>query len=301
MAGGRTSGIGNFQDDLEPIAKISFKLGLGREVNSRRDMFFKVEGSDKMEETYLELGDIGTVPELDGELDYEGLAQGYKMVISNKEYAKGLQIERRYIRTSQHNIAKQLPEMLGLAMRRRIAGDSVAWWNNAFNTTYVTKDGLQLCSSAHTSANGGSNQANRIVAAFSGPALEAAKITMRKFMTNTDNEMDIVPDMLIGGIDLDGAFQEVIESKWKVDTANNNVNVHQGKYTAVTDVRITDSDNWGLIDKELMKQFLIWQNVDPIEFNKAENFDGFVAKYNVYTFYGFGATGWEWILGSEVN
>ena len=293
-----TVGIGNFQDALEPIAKKSFHLGLGKEVDSRRNIFYKVEKSDKLMETYLEIGDISTVPQFDGELDYDTWDQGHKNTITAKEYAKGLKIERRFVRTDQLRVAKQLPEMLGLAMRRRLASDAVYWANNAFSTAYATRDALALCSSAHTSEVGGSNQSNRIVTAFSAVNLEAAKITMRKFLSNRDNVLDIMPDMLVGPIDLDDSFQEVIHSKGKVSTANNDINVSYGKYKAITDIRISDTNNWFLVDSDLMKQFQIWNEVDPVEFKKSENFDGLVAKYMVYCFYGFGSIGWEWALGS---
>lgn len=292
---------GNFQDTLEPIAKKAFHLGLGRQVNSRRDMFYRVEKSDKLTETYLELGDIGTVPEFDGELEYQNMSQGHKMTITAKEYASGLRIERKFVRTDQLRVAKQLPEMLGLAMRRRYAADGCSWFNNMFNTIHTTRDGLALCSTAHTSLNGGSNQANRITTAFSAVALSAARITMRRFMSNTDQVLEITPGLLAGSIDLEDAFDEVIKTQGKVDSANNNINVHKGKYTSVTDVRFSDTNNWALIDKDLMKQYNIWNEVDPTEFKKAEQFDNLVAKYLVYAFYGFGPTGWEWILGAEVD
>jgi len=299
---GATIYSGNFQDTLEPIARVSFKLGLGREVMGRRDFFFKVEKSDKDTETYLELGDIGSVPEFDGELEFATMQQGYKMTIQQKEYGLGLRLQYKWVRTDQLRVAKQLPEMLGLSMRRRIAADSLVWWNNSFNTTLTTKDGLALCSSAHTSNNGGSNQSNRITSPFSAVNLTAAKITMRKFVSNTDQVIDIQPDMLIGAIDLEDAFDEVNKSDGKMDTAFVNMfNVHKGKYTTVTDVRIPDSNNWGLIDSELMKKYNIWNEVDPIEFKKDSNFEGRIAKYAVWAFYGYGVIDWTWILGSEVS
>jgi phage major head subunit gpT-like protein len=156
---------GNWQDALEPIARVSFRVGL-KEIPAERDMLFSVESSDKLTETYLETGDIGSMEEFTGGLAYDDVAQGYKMTITAREFAKGIKIQRKFVRTDQLDIVKSLPKMLGLAARRRIATDVFYGYNNAFNTSITTLDALQLCSSAHTSNNGGSNQSNRGTSAF---------------------------------------------------------------------------------------------------------------------------------------
>ena len=294
-------GLGNFQASLEPIARKSFHLGLGREVKDRKEMYFDIIKSDKKTETYIELGDIGTVPEFDGELAYEGISQGYQNTITNKIYGKGMRIDYEFVRTDQQRIAMSLPKMLGLAMGRRIAGDSSTWFNDANTANYPTKDTLSLSNAAHTSNNGGANQSNRITTAFGAVALAAARISHRKVLSNTDQVLEIMPTLLFGGIDLQDSFEEVIKSKGQVNTANNTINVMEGKWTAINDRRFTDANNWAIGDKELMKEYNIWQDVDPVEFKQAEHFDGRVAKYAVWAFYGFGSTGWEWVFYSEVD
>ena len=148
---------GNWQDALEPIAKKNFQVGL-KELPAEKSMLYNVEKSDKLTETYLELGDIGSMEEFSGAVPYDDIAQGYKMTITSKEMAKGIKIARKFVRTDQLDIVKSLPKMLGLAARRRVALDVFAPFNNAFNTSYTTLDTLALCSTAHTSTNGGSNR-----------------------------------------------------------------------------------------------------------------------------------------------
>lgn len=294
-------GKSQFPNTLEKVPIVSFRLALGKEVNSLRDVFFRVEQSDKDTETYLELGDIQAVPEYTGELAYADVREGYKMTIQAKEYLLGLKIEYRWLRTDQLRVARDLPRMLGLAMRRRIAAASLSWFNNMFNVARPTKDALALCSSAHTSAVGGATQSNRVALIYSAANLEAVRITMRKFLSNKDNPLEIAPNMIVGGVDLDGPFQETIESSGKVDVDINNMNIHKGKYTAVTDVRIQDPANWCVIDKSLMKEYNIWNEVDKPDIKKAEDFDGRTMKYLIASFFGEGSTDWPWILGSEVS
>lgn len=294
--------IGQWADDLEPIAHKGFQVGF-KEVPQERDMLFNVKKSDKLTETYLELGDIGHMNEFTGSVDYEDVAQGNKMTITQKEYAKGMKIQRKLARTDQLDIVEGLPKLLGLSGRRRIANDVVYGYNNAFNTSITTIDGLQLCSSAHTAHGnqGGANQSNRGTQAFNAVSLEAARISMSKFNTNKDNLFECEGDMILYPQDLEEAVYEINKSSGKVDTANNNRNFQMGKYKSLMSKRLTDANNWFLIDSELLKQFAIWNEVDPMEFKQAEDFDGLVAKYLAYTFYGFGFTDWRFVFGSEVS
>ena len=292
---------GDWQDAAEPIAKKGFEVGF-KEIPSERDILFNVEKSDKLLETYLELGDIGTMGDFDQTLAYDDVSQGYKMTITATEKAKGMKIQRKLARTDQIGVIKGRAKLLGLSGRRRIAGDVAFGYNNAFNTSITTLDGLQLCSSAHTSnQDGGVTQSNRGTSAFNAISLEAARVSMSKFLTNKGHGYDAEGDFIVHPQDLDEAVYEVIKSSGKVDTANNNRNFHMGKYKSLSMRRFTDNNNWFLIDSELLKQFAIWNDVDPMEFKQAEDFDGLVAKYLAYCYYGFGFTDWRFLFGSEVS
>ena len=225
------------------------------------------------------------------------------MTITAKEYAKGMKIQKKFARTDQLDIVEGLPKLLGLSGRRRMANDVVLGYNNAFNTSITTIDGLQLCSSAHVSnANqGGANQSNRVTQGFNAVSLEAARISMSKFNTNKDNLFECEGDMILYPQDLAEAVFEINKSSGKVDTANNNRNFQMGKYKTLMSKRLTDPNNWFLIDSELLKQFAVWNEIDPMEFKQANDFDGMVAKYLAYTFYGFGFTDWRFLIGAEVS
>src|SRR3990167_11360799 len=109
---------GNFQASDFPHYKKTFHLGMGKEVKDRRELYFDQVSSDRKFETYFEVGDFGTVLELDQELQREGVTLGYQNVITNKLYAKGMRIEYEFKRVDQQRIANTLPKMLAMAMRR---------------------------------------------------------------------------------------------------------------------------------------------------------------------------------------
>ncbi len=290
---------GNWQDALEPIAKKSFQVGL-KEIPAEKSMLFDVTKSDKLTETYLEIGDVGSMEEFNGSVPYDDIAQGYKMTVTAKEMAKGIKIQRRFVRTDQLDIVKSLPKMLGLAARRRMALDVFFGYNNAFNTSLTTLDGLALCSTSHTSTNGGSNQGNSGSTAFSAVSVEATRLLMKKFLSNTDQRFEVMPDMLIVPPDLEEAAYELTASSGKVDTANNNKNFHQGKWKVLVSDWLEDTNNWFMVDSDLLKQFAVWNDVDTIDFAQSEDFDGIAAKYRAYMFYGFGFRDWRFLYGHNV-
>ena len=83
---------------------------------------------------------------------------------------------------------------------------------------------------------------------------------------------------------------EIINSKGKVDTANNNANFHQGKYKLVIWDRLTDSNNWFLTDYSMQKEYLLWWNREPNQFFQDKDSNTMVAIYLGYYRVG---TGWD--------
>lgn len=293
---------GNWQDALEPVAISNFQLGL-REIPSERDMLFDVRTSRKMKETYLELGDIGMMEAFTGDLNYEDVSQGNKMEIELTQFAKGMKIERIFVETDQLDVVRDLPRMLGLATRRRISSDCYAIFNNAFTTDLKTIDALALCSTVHANhANHtGTTQSNKGTTALSASSLETARQAMRDFMSNADELIEVKPDLLVVGRGNEEAAWEIINTSGKVDTANNNANFHKGRYKLLVSDWLDDSNDWFLIDSELMKMFNVWNNVVPLEFGQATEFDGFAAKYSAYMAYGRGSRDWRWVYGNQVS
>jgi phage major head subunit gpT-like protein len=293
---------GNWQDALEPTARKNFQVAF-REVPADRELIFSPKKSSKLTETYLELGDVGEVEEFTGDLEFDDISQGYKSTVVQREFAKGMKIQRKFVETDQLDVVESLPKMHGLAARRKMAGDCFSIFNDAFSTAQRTLDTLQLCSSAHTSNQDGisTTQANRGTSALSAVSLEAARVAMKAFMTNKDNLFEAVPDMIIVPRQLEEPAFEIIKSQGKVDTANNNRNFHMGRYKMLVADWLDDANNWFLVDSELMKQMTVWNQVVPLEFKQANDFDGFVAKYAMYMFYGVGTRDWRWVYGSEVS
>ncbi|KKK93096.1 hypothetical protein LCGC14_2696320, partial [marine sediment metagenome] len=112
----------------------------------------------------------------------------------------------------------------------------------------------------------------------------------------------------IAPIDLYETVWETVSSMGKVDTANNNRNVHFGAYTIVflrNKVDFPDVNDWYAADSTQMKEMNLWfDQVWPggqPEFGFTEEFNEFVAKYRAYMRYTNIVRDWRWVIGSQVS
>jgi phage major head subunit gpT-like protein len=293
--------IGSNPNLLEPIVRKAFLDGFGN-IPEETEMFFDVGTSTKDHETLLSYGDMGAVGKFTGSLDYDELKENYTKTIYNYEYARGLAIQRKLWETDQVRVVKKLPNLLGQRMKGRRLVDTYALLNSAFTATYTGGDSLAMCSTAHTSAVGGANQVNSGSSALSPAAVTATHTAMAKFNTNRDNPLfDTAPDAIIVPIDLEDYASEIVKSKGKVDSMNNNVNIHFGRYKVIASRCLTDANNWFMVNTKKMKDNQVWFNVVNTELNKDVDFNSFAKRWSVYAFYGFGFERWEHIYGHSVS
>lgn len=289
----------NWPNLLEPGLRKVFADVFNRQ-ESMLPILYSMQESSKAVEHDLEMGDIADFEPFQGSIPYDDTGEGYKTDYTHLEYARGIKIERRLVLNDQYSVINRRPQALGLAAYRRRETDGASVFNNSFNSAVVGGDGLSLCNSAHTSKVGGTNQSNISTDAFSPTAVETARQTMTQFKSNRDNVITVKPDMLIVPLQLEEKAFELINSKGKVDTAQNNANFHQGKYKLVVwNNYLTSSTKWWMVDSELMKMFLLWFDREPVQFFKDRDFDTLQAKYAGYAYYSFGWSDWRWIMGAN--
>ena len=291
----------DYQTALEPIARKNFFLGV-EEIPAELKMFYDVFQSDKLTETYLDEGDVGDMEDLTGSVSFDEMKQEGTMTITAVEKAKGMKIQRKFLRTDQLDIARTRPKMLGLSANRRIATDIFYPFAHAFDGLVTTIDGLSLCNTAHTSAQeDGVTQGNSGTSAFNAVSLSSTRVSMVRYLTNRGNKFRNRPDTIICATDLLESVWEVVNSIGKVDGAMNNKNFHANYGWNVIDTPwLDDTNNWFVVDSKLMKQFMRWNVLDKLDFKQAEEFSSYAALYSAYMFYGFGVTHWAWLYGHSV-
>ncbi len=263
---------------------------------------YKMETSDKMDEDYLEIEDIGSMGVFTGDISYTDVSQGNSKTLTPTEYAMGIKIQRKFIDDDLYDVINRMVSQLGVSARYRMELDAASPFVNAFTSTYTVFDGLSLCNTAHTFVSTSTTQSNSGTSAFSHAALDAAIIAMRKWKNSQDRFIGtIYPDTLIGPVDLDTQFREVIDSKLKPGTSNNNINVFNKSFSIMTTPFLSDTNDWFLIDSRKMKEWLIWLQRKPVEFANTRDFDTFVRKYSAYMRYANSPIHWLWVYGNQVS
>jgi hypothetical protein len=124
---------------------------------------------------------------------------------------------------------------------------------------------------------------------------------MVNFRDDAGNRIAVVPDEIYIPNDLFEKAFEIVSSMGKVDTANNNRNVHEGAYTIKEWNYLSDTNNWFLCDSAMRKQMVFWIERVPVEFAFAEDIDTLIAKWRGYMRYANAQINWRWILGGIVS
>lgn len=269
-----------------------------RKFSSMLPAFFNMIDAQQGTEYDLEGGDLGKVPEFTGDIAYEDFKEGYKKSVSEVEYALGVKVQRKLLRNDLYGVVRRNVGLLADSFNQKVEEIGADVFNSAFSTSLTVGDGLALCSTAHTSKVGGANQGNSGTSTLSAANLEATRILMVKYKTNKDNIRVAKPSLLLVPTDLHEKAWEIVNSYGKMDTAMNNRNFHFGKWNlAVWDNFLTDTNNWFVIDEELMKQVLNFRWWERRQFFRSGEFDTLIQKYAGYMSCAVSTVEWRFIYG----
>lgn len=257
---------------------------------------------------WSEVGAFGDWNEFAGTVDYQAVTQGYDTLMTFKQFASGFQIEHTLYEDDQYNIMDSRPAALGRGAARTRQKHAAMPFQNAFSIDsyfYTNSEGVALCSGSHTTNAPGVSTSvgfdNKVTTAFSAVALSAARIKMQKFRDDRGNIYASMPDEIMHPIDLTDKVEEVLKSTGKTETANNDINVHKGKYKNLPWIYLTDTNDWFLMDSQMRKQYLHWVDRETISFKQAEDIDTLVAKWRGYGRWALAHTNWRWIVGAQVS
>jgi hypothetical protein len=293
----------NFGDLLDARFSKIYEKEYAENLKSTISPLFNVKSITKGADYRVSgIGGLGDVDIFDGTISYDSPSQLYDKTITFPERAKGIKVERKLYDDDLFGIMDQRPAGLAAAVARTRLKSEVEVFNNAF-TSSDGADAVSLCNDSHPySPEDATTQDNKGTTAMSAVAVEAVRRIGAGSIYNDRGELaDVNYDTLLVPINLEETGYEIINSSGKVNSAENNVNFHKGRYTMITCARLTDSNNWFFIDSRLAKQFLFWVDRVKPEFNYDRDFDTLVAKWSVYMRYGVGFADWRWIYGSSVS
>ena len=299
----------NFGDLLEPGLKKIYNDQY-KALPEMRGMLFNVQSADSSYEKDSSVGSFSDMPTFDGTIKYDDVYQGYDVTYNHVEFAKGFKVERKLFDDDLYNIISRKPRGLAISANRTREKGAASVFNNAFTgsgkivldgvTVLNNTEGQALCATAHTSTASTTTQGNYGTTALSATAMEATRILMAATKDDRDNLISVQPDLILVPRALEETAWEIIASKGKVDSADNNANFHYGKYKLAVWDYLTDSNNWFVIDSAMSKMFLNWYDRIPVEFFQEKSFDTLIAKFAAYGRWSYGFSDWRWIYGHKV-
>jgi phage major head subunit gpT-like protein len=297
----------NFGDLLDPRFQRIFDEEYKRDPDMLSELFTFEPNNGRNDMTWSSVGTIPDFSEFTGNVSYSAQNQGYNVTATYVEFTNGIQVERKLYDDDQHNVMNQRPKALAASAFRTRQKHGAALLNGAFNAAsdfFVHTEGVALCSDSHTTTSGASTASgfdNLTTDALTAVAVASARTQARGFRGDQAERISCILDELWIPVNLYEEAYEITASSGKVDTANNNANVHQGKYRVVEWIYMTDTNNWFLMDSSLKRQSAFWVDRIPLEFAMIEDFETLVAKWRAYMRYASARVDWRWILGANVS
>jgi len=262
---------------------------------------FNIQKSDAAFEKSSAVGQVPDFVEFTGKIAEVSPTQAYDKTYTFTEYAAKIEIQRKLAADDQYRVMSLYPKGLSTSASRSREKLGSSIYELAFTFEPADGDGAELCASDHGSnVTGVAAQSNEGTLALSATNVETTRIAMYDFTDDIGEKISLMPDTLTIPRALEQTGWEIINTKGKVDTANNNSNFHQGKYKLIVWDRLTDTTNWFMSDYGMQKDFLLWWNREPVQFSQDKDSNTMVACYLGYYRVGTGWDDWRWIYGNLV-
>lgn len=298
----------NFGDLLDPRFQKIFSDQYDDLPDMIPEMYPILPHNNRETWSVSDVGTMGDWDEFDGEVTEDEVTQGYDVTATYIEYTKGFKVERKLFDDDQFNIMDQKPRGMAMAAVRTRQRHAARLWSNAFAVDsyfYSHSEGVALCANAHTtnadSVDTSVGFDNLVTSALSATALTAARNQMVEYRDDRGNFIPVVPDEIVIPHNLYDVAYEIVASMGKVDSSQNNRNVHYGAYNIIEWMYLSDTNNWFLQDSAMRKQSIAWIDRIEKEFAYVEDFDTLVSKWRGYMRYVALWWNWRWILGALVS
>lgn len=281
-----------------------------RDLPSKKETLFRVIPSNSAWEEFYSVGSVPDIPEFNGKLSYLGIAPGYHTKVEPKEYAGGIQSERKLLDDKKYSVLDSRAEGLMEAAHRVQSKLEARPFNYAFSTAFdfmESEEGVALCSDSHTTKSGTSTSSgfdNAGSTALSKSAVAATRLLMRKFRNDISERIEIGDDlMLIVPDALADTAYEIVGTDRGLYTAEHTTNVQYQRHEVLPYLRLDDYDanNWYMVWKGQMKKDLIWVDRIMPELKNTVDFETYMVKHAVYFRCAWGFIDWRWIYGHNVS
>ena len=294
-------------NDLREVMEEEEKYG---ELQSMIPTFYRTLPSDSAWEEFFETGSVPDIPASTGKVTYLSVAPGYHTKIEPKEFLGGLQFQRKFVDDKKYNVMSEQAGGLMRSAGRVKEKYGARTFQNAFSSAFdfmTSEEGVSLCNSSHTTKAGVSTASgfdNSGTSALSKSAVASTRIAMGQFRSSIGERIDVGNNLaLVVPDNLADTAAEIVNTVSGLDTAEGNANPHYKRYDIIVYPRLddTDTNNWFMVDKDLMKQDLLWIDRIMPEKEVMIDYETKGLKASVYFRIACGFRGWRWIYGHVVS
>jgi len=293
----------NFGDLLDArMRKIFDKEYKERIDESMVPYIFGKESSTRNYEIVSGIGGMGDLQDFDGQISYDTVAQLYDKTFTFPEKTLGFKVERKLYDDDLFGIMDRKPWQMAVSRARTREKAGAAIFSGAFTGTDGA-DGQPLCSSSHPySPDDASTMDNAGSTAMGPVSIEATRRLGFTHIYNDRGElMEVNYDTIVCPVSLEETGWEIINSAGKVNTANNNRNFHEGRYKLAVWPRLSDTNNWFMLDSVLAKKFLLWWDRVSDGIKMDADTDTLVKKWYLYERWTVGWADWRPVYGHLVS
>lgn len=292
-----------FDSVLTPVIYHHFDLGMNA-VPSMRARLYSVRESQRAEEKGTGMG--GVAPEawdqyrLSGTKGMLRFDQLYTQTYTHVEYPVRFIIEKKLLINDQYDMIGRIARKVGISAEQKMEIDAVSLLNNAFSSTW--SDAVALCSAVHPLSPNvvSGTQDNLGSSALSKTAVSETRIAMMRFTDDKGNLLGLMPNELWVPPELEDTAIEITRSLRDPESGNNAVNPNANRFVVVPWARLTDTNNWFMMDSVWRQEVVNWYNrerVEPVEVDE----DTTQITYEMKLHYSYGIDDWRFVFGHSVS
>lgn len=267
---------------------------------------YKTMQSDKYQEIIVEMKGLGLADiKTEGSpILMDSMGQRIVNTFTHLRVGLGFEITREAIEDNLY--PREFPEQAmnlrnSLRSTKNILGANLL--NNAFNAAYAVADGQALCSTTHPIDGGTYANAfggGGVYVDFSEAGVEQAIIAIQKFPMQSGILANIQPKKLIIPRELQFAASRLLDSAFRVDVANNDINaLYHNNYIPQgfrVNQYLTSTAAWFVLNDA--ENGLIHFQRTAVETDTYADFNTDNVKAKAIERYSFGAANYRGIFGS---
>lgn len=271
-------------------------------------LFFSVETSDSFEERRGSVGELPIWTSFGGALTYTQFYEQYNSVATHIEFTQAYRTARRLMDDDLTGIMRgdRYRKMVNSSIITRQQHGARLWNFMASNDNmfYSRSEGLSIANDAHTTRTPNISTAigfdNLITGELTPTAYRAARQQMRRFNNDQGYIANVIPDTIVVPIELEQRAMEILLSPGDPDNARRTMNPEQSSAEIIVPIQMTDTNNWGLVNRKMMKENCVWFDHTKEDFKSIIDFETYQIKCSGYMRYSFLVFGWRWVLWASV-